>query len=91
MARNSAGWFERLDRFTDESPTRFAYFLRTRANGDSAAPAGVPWLLHQATQLSAGRVARGWVSSVRRTKRARDRHERMRAERVGWTPIETTS
>lgn len=73
IARNSAGWFERVEAYTEESPTRFAYFLRTRGDGDAVAAGGVPWRIHQATQLAAGRAARQWISTSRRWKRARQR------------------
>jgi anthraniloyl-CoA monooxygenase len=73
VARNSAGWFERVETYADQDPTRFAYFLRTRYEGDGVAPAGVPWALHRATQLAAGRRARGMITTVRRRQRVRRR------------------
>lgn len=71
-ARNSATWFEELDHHLGLHPLRFAYALSTRQDGSSATPKGLPWLLHLATQSSAGRRARGWISSSRRRQRARD-------------------
>jgi anthraniloyl-CoA monooxygenase len=73
VARNSAEWFERLAEHTALDPTRFSYALRTRGEAPGPDPAGLPWLLHRATQLAAGRRARGMVSSARRRQRARER------------------
>lgn len=73
IARNSAGWFERVETFTGEHPTWFAYLLRSRGQGDAVTPGGTPWLLHLATQLTPGRLARRWVSSARHWRRSRRR------------------
>jgi anthraniloyl-CoA monooxygenase len=64
-ARASAAWFENLERHLHPDPVRFAYSLRTRSRPTTEAPGGVPWFLHCATQLSAGRRARRWVSMAR--------------------------
>ncbi|HEY1966985.1 MAG TPA: FAD-dependent monooxygenase [Pseudonocardia sp.] len=73
IAGNCAGWFERLDDFlgADPDPVRVAYGLRTSGGSAAAPPSGVPWLLHRATQYSAGRWARGQLSSAKRRQRAR--------------------
>nr|WP_239028562.1 FAD-dependent monooxygenase [Pseudonocardia acidicola] len=68
-ARNSAAWFENLERHLHPDPVRFAYSLRTRPRPTPGAPEGFPWFLHCATQLSAGRRARRWVSTARRRQR----------------------
>ena len=72
IARYSAEWLEQVESYTALDPTRFSYALGTRYRG-SPAPAGVPWLKHQATQLSVGRWAQGMVGAVRRRHRARQR------------------
>jgi anthraniloyl-CoA monooxygenase len=71
-ARYSAEWLEQVESYTALDPTRFSYALGTRFIG-SPAPAGVPWLKHQATQLSVGRGARGIVDAGRRRHRAQQR------------------
>ena len=73
IARYSAEWFEQVERCTALDPIRFSYALGTTRWTNSPAPAGVPWLLHQATQLTVGRRALGIVSAVRRRQRARQR------------------
>jgi anthraniloyl-CoA monooxygenase len=74
IARNCAGWFERLDDYLDRDPdpVDVAYGLRTSGSSEPAPRSGVPWLLHRATQLPAGRWARGQLSSAKRRQRARD-------------------
>ena len=71
-ARYSAEWLEQVERCTALDPTRFSYALGTRYLG-SPAPAGMPWLKHQARQLSVGRRAHGIADAVRRRQRARQR------------------
>jgi anthraniloyl-CoA monooxygenase len=67
-ARSSAAWFENVDHHIETDPVRFAYSLRTRRDG--AVPlASLSWLLHQATQYTAGRAARRWVSTAKRRAR----------------------
>jgi anthraniloyl-CoA monooxygenase len=73
IARSSAEWFEQVESYTVLDPTRFSYALRTRLHGPHPPPTGVPWRLHQATQLRVGRRARGIVSAVRRRRRAQQR------------------
>lgn len=74
IARNCAGWFEGLDDYldSDPGPVDVAYGLRTSGGATPAPRSGVPWLLHRATQLSAGRWVRGQLSSAKRRQRARD-------------------
>jgi anthraniloyl-CoA monooxygenase len=74
VARNSAHWFEQIGAYTGLDPVRFSFALRTRGEVSRPAPAGAPWLLHRATQLSLGRAARGLITSSRRRQRARGRH-----------------
>jgi anthraniloyl-CoA monooxygenase len=73
IARASAAWFEDVEDFTERSPTRFAYSLRTRTDSSRPEPGGVPWLLHLATQSSLGRQGRRWLSAARRWRRNRQR------------------
>jgi anthraniloyl-CoA monooxygenase len=73
VARNSAGWFERVAGYTDLDPTRFSFALRTRAEEGDTPASGVSWLLHRATQQALGRRARRMLSSAGRRQRARER------------------
>jgi len=66
IARYSAEWFEQVESCTALDPTRFSYALGTTRFTNCPAPAGVPWLKHQAKQLSVGRRALRIVSTVRR-------------------------
>jgi anthraniloyl-CoA monooxygenase len=72
VARYSAAWLEQVESYTALDPTRFSFALGTRFIG-SPAPAGMPWLKHQATQLSVGRRAHGIANAARRRQRARQR------------------
>lgn len=72
IARTSATWFEHLDEHTRLDPVTFAFQLRHSWSPTPPAAAGVPWLLHRATQLSSGRWARGRLSSAKRRQRARE-------------------
>ncbi|HZZ52236.1 MAG TPA: FAD-dependent monooxygenase [Pseudonocardia sp.] len=70
VARASAAWFEHLDQYAELDPLRFSFSLRTRGDASRPPAAGLPWLLHRATQFSVGRQARGALSSARRRQRA---------------------
>jgi 2-polyprenyl-6-methoxyphenol hydroxylase-like FAD-dependent oxidoreductase len=72
IARTCAGWFENVHRYTDLAPVEFAYALRHSWSPEPPKAAGVPWLLHRATQLPAGRWARGQLSSAKRRQRVRE-------------------
>ena len=87
IARNSAEWFEQVENCTALDPTRFSYALATTRWTNRPVPAGVPWLFHQATQLSVGRRALGIANTVRRRQRARQRWtERAPSYRAGASP-----
>jgi anthraniloyl-CoA monooxygenase len=77
ISQASARWFERLDTTATEAdrggaPVKFAYDLRNAGNEPLPPASGVSWMLHRATQLPAGRWARGRLSSARRREKARE-------------------
>jgi anthraniloyl-CoA monooxygenase len=79
IARASSRWFEELDatagaaaRDGADGAVRFAYDLRNAGTEPLPEPSGVSWALHRATQLPAGRWARGRLSSAKRRQQARE-------------------
>lgn len=72
-AARSAAWFANADRHLVMAPTDVGYSLRTRRAAPVAGDApplhrrSLPYLLHRATQLPAGRAARRGVSALKRS------------------------
>jgi anthraniloyl-CoA monooxygenase len=83
LARNSAAFFEQVDRYVDLDPVRFAYALRNRRKPEPADGNGVPWVLHRATQYGWGRWARRQFSSSEKRQKARESHLTQRAAEHG--------
>jgi len=73
IATASSRWFEQLDTTAATGDVvKFAYDLRNSGTEPLPGASGVGWALHRATQLPAGRWARGRLSSAKRRQRARE-------------------
>ena len=73
ISRASARWFEQLDTTAPGAdPVKHAYDLRNAGNEPLPEASGMSWMLHRATQLRAGRWARGQLSSAKRRQRLRE-------------------